>query len=268
MSAAMPPHFTQSPTHYAKITLLLIAINVALFVWQVFSGVNIQDPSTVDAIRWGADYAPLTYLQQPFRLVSSMFFHFGFMHILLNMWALFIFGNLAEQLFGRVYYIGLYMLCGIAGSLLSGYIDISHSQQLLQLNEINPDLIPRVAAGASGAVMGLGGALTCLAFLPILPRQPLALNRKSFFSIMLINLAFGILMPGINNAAHVGGMLMGALLTLLWYGIQYYALPRIYLYLVLLLSAALCYGFYQYNLSQLAEIKPYWQEILQYIPNH
>lgn len=68
------------------------------FLWQVLTGVNISSPSLVDAIHWGADYAPLTFLEEPTRLFTSMFFHFGFIHLMLNMWALYIFGSVAEQL--------------------------------------------------------------------------------------------------------------------------------------------------------------------------
>jgi Uncharacterized membrane protein (homolog of Drosophila rhomboid) len=82
-------------------TALLICINVGLFGWQVLNGMDITQPSSPDAIRWGADYAPLTYLAEPIRLFSSMFFHFGLIHLMLNMWALYIFGSVAEQIFGR-----------------------------------------------------------------------------------------------------------------------------------------------------------------------
>ena len=116
----------------AKVTLALMAINIILFIWQILTGVDASSPSTADAIRWGADYAPLTYLQEPFRLFSSMFFHFGFPHLMFNMWALYVFGNLAEHTFGRFYFLGLYLLAGIMGSLLSGYIDIRNSIEMLQ----------------------------------------------------------------------------------------------------------------------------------------
>lgn len=53
-------------------------------------GMDVSQPSTRDAILWGADYAPLTYLAEPMRLFSSMFFHFGLIHLMLNMWALYI----------------------------------------------------------------------------------------------------------------------------------------------------------------------------------
>lgn len=151
------PFPVQSNTQLWWCTALLIAINVGLFAWQIFAGVDITQPEIIDAIRWGADYAPLTYLEEPQRLFTSMFFHFGLIHLMLNMWALYIFGSVAEQLFGRSYFIGLYVLAGLMGSLLSGYIDVQNTYSLL--NQFEPELLPRVGAGASGAVMGLGGSL-------------------------------------------------------------------------------------------------------------
>ncbi len=93
------PFPVQSNTQLWWCTALLIAINVGLFAWQIFAGVDITQPEIIDAIRWGADYAPLTYLEEPQRLFTSMFFHFGLIHLMLNMWARDIFGSVAEQLF-------------------------------------------------------------------------------------------------------------------------------------------------------------------------
>ncbi|KYE79924.1 rhomboid family intramembrane serine protease, partial [Salmonella enterica] len=66
-------------------------------------------------------------------------------------------------------------------------------------------------------VMGLGAALTILALLPALPDQRFILDKKSLVMVMAINLAFGFMETGINNAAHIGGMIMGALLAMTWY---------------------------------------------------
>lgn len=246
-------------------TAILIAVNVGLFVWQVLSGVDISQPQIKDAIYWGADYAPLTYLEEPWRLLSSMFFHFGLIHLMLNMWALYIFGSVAEQLVGRLYFIGLYLLAGLMGSLLSGYIDLRNTAQLLK--QFDPALLPHVGAGASGAVMGLGAALTVLALLPPLPRQQFILDKKSLLLIMGLNLMIGFTIAGINNAAHMGGMLMGALLALLWYVSQ--RLGRVYMgsLLGLILGTLCCVGLYYYNLEQLQPILPIWQEILAQMKN-
>ena len=75
---------------------------------------------------------------------------------MLNMWALYIFGSVAEQIFGRIYFTGLYICAGLMGSLLSGYMSIQDSYALIEGGVANPSLLPGVSAGASGAVMGLG----------------------------------------------------------------------------------------------------------------
>ena len=250
------------------LTALLITINVGLFLWQIFSGVNVSDPSLPDAIRWGADYAPLTFLEEPIRLFSSMFFHFGMVHLMLNMWALYIFGSVAEQLFGRLYFLMLYLAAGLMGSLFSGYLAIHDSVAMLNVQAIDPDLLPHVSAGASGAVMGLGGALTLLSLFPILPRQRFILDKKTLIMVMGINLVIGLTISGINNAAHVGGMLMGAALAGIWYLCQKWQKPSLSLILATIITIGSCWLLYQYCLQQLQLIQPLWSELLQAMRQH
>lgn len=88
------------------------------------------------------------------------------------------FGSVLEQMFGRVYFLVLYALAGLMGSLLSGYITIQDSYELIRVGLANPALLPRVGAGASGAVMGLGAALTVLSLLPMLPQQRFILDKR------------------------------------------------------------------------------------------
>ena len=247
------------------ITACLIAINVGLFAWQVIQGMDVTQPSSMDAIRWGADYAPITFLAEPIRLFTSMFFHFGLIHLMLNMWALYIFGNVAEQLFGRLYFFGLYLLAGLMGSLLSGYISIQDTYELIKLGEPKQDLYPGVGAGASGAVMGLGAALTMLSILPQLKNQLFILDKKTLLMVLGINLAMGFMISGINNAAHIGGMIMGAALALIWYIGQKINQSTIFNIAGLIIGIASCYFFYQYCLSLVTYIAPLWQQFSQQI---
>ncbi|CAM0576599.1 hypothetical protein MASRES_GEN12905_01310 [Acinetobacter baumannii] len=92
MTQYQPPHINRKLNVQAWwLTALLISINVGLFIWQIISGVDISDPAIKDALHWGADFTPLTFSGQPERLFTSMFFHFGIIHLMLNMWALYIF---------------------------------------------------------------------------------------------------------------------------------------------------------------------------------
>lgn len=222
MSEMQQPAFYRSKLDVQLwwVTAVLIAVNVGLYLWQIATGVNASQPSIDAALAWGADFAPLTFLQEPARLFTSIFFHFGFLHLALNMWALYIFGSLAEQIFGRFYFLGIYICCGLAGNLLSGWLNIHNSYIYLQTANIN--LLPSVNAGASGAVMGLGGALTVLSFFPNLPNVPFVLVKRSLLMIMGLNLVIGMLIPNINNAAHLGGVIMGILQSLIWYGCSTY----------------------------------------------
>ena len=255
-----PPFQITTREPIGKITLLLIIINVGLFAWQVLTGVNITDPSTADALRWGADYAPLTFLEEPFRLFSSMFFHFGLMHLAFNMWALYIFGNTAEQLLGKFYFLALYLLAGLMGSLLSGYLDIQNSYTFLE--NYDQKLIPHVSAGASGAVMGLGGALTLLSLFPPTAHQRFILDKKSLLTILAINLAFGFFASGINNAAHIGGMLMGAVLALAWYLAQRTKATLVINIIIIVCAIAATYAVYLYCQHLIQPISSLWQEAI------
>ena len=269
MSKLYPPQVNTSKLeiHLWWFTALLIAINIGLFAWQVLHGMDISNPSTADAIRWGADYAPLSFLAEPVRLFTSMFFHFGLIHLMLNMWALYIFGSIAEQMLGRVYFIGLYFLAGISGSLLSGYVSIQDSYELLRIGEVNRALLPSVGAGASGAVMGIGAALTILSLFPVLPQQRFLLDKRTLVSVMAINLVMGFMISGINNAAHIGGMLMGAFLAATWYSGQKIQRGVVVNLASLLLGLAICWFIYQYCLSLVVYVTPLWQELIQWMPN-
>ena len=262
MSELSPPFQFNRPTPQLWwVTAVLISINVGLFLWQIFSGVDVSQPSTRDALLWGADYAPLSFLDEPFRLFSSMFFHFGFIHLMLNMWALYIFGSIAEQLFGRVYFLLLYVCAGLMGSLLSGYLDIQNSMRLLELGIMQADLMPRVSAGASGAVMGLGAALTTLSLLPVLATQKFVFDKKTLLMVMGLNLVLGFTISGINNAAHIGGMLMGVMLALVWYFGEKLQTPW-FKAIGLASTAIALYLFYQHCVQQAQLIAPFWSEVV------
>lgn len=265
MSELSPPISHQKINfHLWWFTLILMSINIGLFLIQITTGVDASRPSTASALLWGADYAPLTFLAEPFRLFSSMFFHFGMIHLMLNMWALYIFGSVAEQLFGRRYYIGLYLLSGLMGSLLSGYLDIQNSLQILQQGNISAALLPRVSAGASGAVMGLGASLTLLSLLPVLRTQKFILDKKTLLIMLVLNLFIGFMTAGINNAAHIGGMCMGAFLALCWYLAEKYRLSWLRV-TALIFAAVLCFALYQYCLALVDVLQPFWSELLHFM---
>jgi rhomboid protease GluP len=119
--------------------------------------------------------------------------HIGFIHILVNMWALWQLGRLAERIFGWMYFV-IYTASGISGSLLS----------LLR----NPMIM---SAGASGALFGIMGALIAALYLGKLPFPKRARDGllKNLLWVAVINLGLGASVAGIDNAGHLGGLVMG-----------------------------------------------------------
>ena len=146
------------------------------------------------------------------------------------------------------------------GSLLSGYLDIRNSYELLQ--NFDQKLIPHVSAGASGAVMGLGGALTLLSLFPPTPNQRFILDKRSLLTVLAINLAFGFFTSGINNAAHIGGMIMGAVLALLWYLNQRTKANDLLNVVILIIGTITTYVVYLYCQHLVQPITPLWQEAI------
>src|SRR5690349_11749825 len=101
------------------ITPILVGLNVVAFVATAVAGVSLLDPSGDDLLRWGANFGPRTLSDEPWRLFTAMFLHFGILHVTLNMWCLWALGAMAEPLFGRASFLLLYLLSGLGGGVLS-----------------------------------------------------------------------------------------------------------------------------------------------------
>lgn len=212
-STAQPQRMPRLRTWW--LTASLIALNVLMFIYGIWIGVDALSPNNLDILKLGANFAPLTATGDTWRLLSSMFIHIGALHLLVNMWALYIFGSYAEFYFGRKFYTTLYLLSGLMGSIATTWWNLPAAEAMLNSNL--PQQLPAISAGASGAIMGLGGALLIAAWrpradLPIGAR----LNLRMLITLMLINLAIGLLIPNIDNAAHMGGAVTGVLLAWLF----------------------------------------------------
>jgi membrane associated rhomboid family serine protease len=179
------------------ITTTLVAMNVAVYVAMALTGVSPVAPTLPQLLKWGANWGPLSLGAQPWRMLASNYVHGGIIHIGLNMWCLWNLGFLAERVFDPWTYVLTYTFCGLAGSLAS-----------LWWHPI------AVGVGASGAIFGLAGALITalyLGHLPI-PRQAMQGTLKSLLTFAGYNLFFGAVAKGIDNSAHVGGLLAGLVL--------------------------------------------------------
>jgi rhomboid protease GluP len=147
-------------------------------------------------MKWGANWGPLSLTTQPWRILTSNYVHIGIIHIGFNMWCLLNLGTLAQRIFDRSTYLLIYTATGIAGSIASLWW--------------HPAV---VGAGASGAIFGLAGALIAALYLGKLPipKEAIQSTMKSLLMFAAYNLFFG-LSRGIDNAAHVGGLVSGLVL--------------------------------------------------------
>ena len=100
------------------VTQALLLLNVGVFVIMAVQGIAL-DPPTRALIDRGANYAPLTLGDQPWRLVTALFLHGGFWHIAFNMWCLWDLGSICESLYGHVTFAAVYLISGIGSSLAS-----------------------------------------------------------------------------------------------------------------------------------------------------
>jgi rhomboid protease GluP len=186
--------------HRFPATIILIAANVMVFVAMLIGHVPLMGPTVEQLIRWGGDSGDKVLLHnQWWRIITAAFVHIGAPHLIMNMWALWVLGTLAEAVLGTYLYVGVYLVCAIAGSLASLYW--------------NPGL---AGAGASGAIMGiLGAEVSVLKFARLpLPKEVLRSTLRSLVQGAALTLVIGLL-PRIDNASHVGGLGCGLFIGLL-----------------------------------------------------
>jgi rhomboid protease GluP len=180
------------------VTQAIFGINVAVFVAMTLAGVSMLDnPSGQDLVRWGANFGPLTVSGQWWRLLTCVFIHGGLLHIAFNMWCLWDLGRLAESVFGHWTFAAVYLISGLAASLASVVW--------------NPVIL---SVGASGAIFGIAGALIASFYLGefSLPRAAMTGMLRSVVLFVGYNLFFGAVIARTDNAAHIGGLVMGLFL--------------------------------------------------------
>ena len=180
-----------TPERGPWVTLGCIGLNVLMFIC-----LDAFTPSQAALLNWGANWGPLTTSGQWGRLLSCCFLHWNVPHLLGNMYALLMWGALAERLLGKGFYLGIYLACGLAGSLAS-----------LCWHPLV------ISAGASGAVFGVCGAL--LGYLARqrgqVPERVLGPLVRGGVVFIAVNLFYGLSHAGIDVAAHAGGLLSGLL---------------------------------------------------------
>ena len=181
-------------------TLLLILINVVVYLYVEIHG------SSYDAeymIKMGAVYEPyIVQRHEYYRLITHFFLHFGFDHLLNNMVILAAIGWNLEYEIGQLKFVILYLFSGLGGNLLSAYWDIRVGDYA-------------VSAGASGAIFGVIGALLYVA---IRNRGRIGdISGKGLVFMIILSLYYGYSSGGVDNMAHIGGLIAGFLLSVLLY---------------------------------------------------
>jgi len=184
------------PLRRVPVTLgLLIAIGLAFLAEIAMGGATNQ--AVLYAL--GANVWPIH--GEYWRLVASMFLHIGALHLLVNAWALYQLGGLFELWLGHWRTALVFFATGIAGSVAS------------LVFTLRPSAGAGLSAGASGAIFGILGALIAFLFRR---REHLTSQAKGLLSQLLfwavLNVFFGFTVPGIDNAAHLGGCAAGLVL--------------------------------------------------------
>lgn len=184
-------------------TYALIGLNCLAFLFEISSTAFVnrfeQIGGALEQTNGSVHVVGITHGEY-YRLLTSMFLHEPpsaggafFLHILFNMWALYVVGPPLEALLGRARFVSIYLLTGLAGSVLA-YV-------------LTPPYIPEL--GASGAIFGLFGALLVVGRRLRLNIQPIALTIG-------LNLVLSFSLPNISWQAHVGGLIAGAALGAVW----------------------------------------------------
>ena len=184
----------------AVCTTGLMVINVLVFFLLSLRG---DTESGYFMLQYGAMYEPLvTDGHEYYRLITSLFLHFGIQHLLNNMVMLGALGYQLENEIGRIKFLLIYFISGIGGNLCSLYWNVSHGEQV-------------ISAGASGAIFGLMGALL---YIVAVNRGRLGrLSGRGMLIMVALSLYFGLTSSGVDNSAHIGGLICGILITVLLY---------------------------------------------------
>lgn len=181
----------------ATVTYALVAVNILVFVGLAAVSMSpLHIPSEL-LIRVGGNFALRTQDGESWRLLTALFLHGGLLHVGLNMFALYQAGQVVERLFGRAGFVVVYLGAGLLGNVASLWWRQG-----------------AVSIGASGAIFGVYGAL--LAYLTVqrgsVPVEVFREMRSGTLGFLGYSLFAGFAIAGIDNAAHLGGLLGGLIL--------------------------------------------------------
>lgn len=181
-------------------TPLIVITNILVFVAMIATGVHILTPGGEQLVNWGANYGPLTLSGEWYRLLTCTFLHIGLVHLLFNMYALLYIGLLLEPYLGKWRFLVAYIGTGI----------IASSASLIWNSGA-------ISAGASGAIFGMYGLFLALLVTKHINNEARKSLLLSIGFFVFYNLLNGIKPnSGIDNAAHIGGLISGFVLGLIY----------------------------------------------------
>lgn len=191
-------------TRRTIMTPIVVTACVGVYLAMTVSGVPWLWPYAADLVAWGAnDGARVILHHEYWRLPASVFIHGGLFHLVVNMWSLMVIGPLVERIYGHLTFAVLYLAAGIGGAIASAGFSPA-----------------RVSVGASGAICGILGGL--LAFLVAhrrtIPPTVLRQLLKDVLKVLAFIAVLGMVVPNIDQAAHLGGLSVGFLSGLLLIG--------------------------------------------------
>jgi rhomboid protease GluP len=180
------------------ITPLILNLNILVFLLMWLSGVGFIEPDSKSLIDWGANLGELTLDGQWWRLLTACFIHIGAFHLFMNMYAFLLIGAQLEPRLGSMRFLAAYLIAGVLASLTSIAL---HSYT--------------ISAGASGAIFGMYGVFLALLTTSLVEKR----NRRQLLASILFFVVYNLLgglKPGIDNAAHLGGLMSGLLIGYLF----------------------------------------------------
>ncbi|MDQ3279299.1 MAG: rhomboid family intramembrane serine protease, partial [Bacteroidota bacterium] len=184
-----------------SLTYGIIVVNVLLFAAMVLTGVHFFEPLIADLLKWGANYKPLTTGGEWWRLITSTFIHIGIIHLLFNMYALYMAGVYLEPMLGKGRMLAAYLCTGVLASICSTWWHDTEA----------------VSAGASGAIFGLYGVFLALLTTKLIPQSVRKALLQSIAVFVIYNLAYGAGSQATDNAAHLGGFAGGLIVGYLYF---------------------------------------------------
>jgi rhomboid protease GluP len=190
-----------SPNLPSLATKLLIAINVAVFIYQVSRGATNDG---VEFVQMGAAYSPFLAEGQWWRIFTAQFLHWGAAHLAFNMLGLWILGRTVEAMVGFWRYIGLYLISGAGGMLIAWGVA-----------ELTPDSHPIILLGASASVLGLVGTQAAVSLLAYRYTGSVVAKAQlnAMTQIVILQAVFDMMVPEVSSTAHIGGAAVGFCIT-------------------------------------------------------